>query len=448
MALPGGLTKEAFPALGGAQKEEAPEGWEPSGGKDGGFVRQGSKEAKGLKAVDKLNEKELEKLERPIQDTPVVKDTPGDDPVPPRGTPAEEVKAEHFQKTVEQTSQIKDAVERVHAKTQAAKEAAVAVKHSFGDYQGTITALRGQLDSVDDAAHKFEGELLEQFAGDEPARLQPFEEYQPQFGDAAGAEKVAVPEVKIGDVEEPGEPPIGADLKSVADENITAELSFLETAKAIAAADDTTVTVDPPPMALPDGLTQNDFPKLGGAEKEEAKPQAVKTEGKTPPIGGAKKEEATPKATGSGAAASGGNRFEKSVQQSAQIKVAVGKVQEKVKLTKQAAVKVKQGFEDYKVKVVEMKAQLAEVDKQQHEYHEKLLNHFDGEEGDRMSAFDNAPSLESEGLEEGPVSPRTRSAKASATATGPSLLQARERQQLSKEHLRVNAGGSFHAARL
>merc|ERR1719293_26381 len=54
--------------------------------------------------------------------------------------------AEHFQKTVEQTSQIKDAVERVHAKTQVAKEAAVAVKDSFGKYQGTITALKGQLD--------------------------------------------------------------------------------------------------------------------------------------------------------------------------------------------------------------------------------------------------------------------------------------------------------------
>merc|ERR1719293_435990 len=91
--------------------------------------------------------------------------------------------AEHFQKTVEQTSQIKDAVERVHAKTQVAKEAAVAVKDSFGKYQGTITALKGQLDSVDDAANKFEGELLDRLAGDESARLQPFEQYQPQFGD-------------------------------------------------------------------------------------------------------------------------------------------------------------------------------------------------------------------------------------------------------------------------
>ncbi|CAK0874736.1 unnamed protein product [Prorocentrum cordatum] len=134
------------------------------------------------------------------------------------------------------------------------------------------------------------------------------------------------------------------------------------------------------------------------------------------------------------AGASGGNRFEKSVQQSGQIKAAVGKVKDKVELTRQAAVKVKQGFEDYKGKVVEMKNQLAEVDKQQHEYHEKLLGHFDGEESDRMSAFDNAPSLESEG-----------SSNATAAASG--LLQAHERLQPSKEHVKVSAGGSLHAAR-
>jgi len=320
-------------------------------------------------------------------------------------------RAEHFQKTVAQTSQIKDAVERVHVKTQAAKEAAVAVKDSFGQYQGTITALKGQLDRVDGAASQFEGELLEHLAGDEAVRLQPFEEYQPQFGGARGAGEVAVPHadgagetnvsnVKIGDIEDAGEPPMGASLSSAAGENTTAELSFLEGGRRSRQAN----------------ATAEDKPKETTAPKTEVHSSGTAA-GETPSAG-----------------ASGGNRFEKSVQQSGQIKAAVGKVKDKVELTRQAAVKVKQGFEDYKGKVVEMKNQLAEVDKQQHEYHEKLLGHFDGEESDRMSAFDNAPSLESEG-----------SSNATAAASG--LLQARERLQPSKEHVKVSAGGSLHAAR-
>jgi len=237
------------------------------------------------------------------------------------GTPA----SEHFEKTAAHTEQIRAAVDRVHAKTQVAKEAAVAVKDSFGKYQGTISDLKAQLDGVDGVAHRFEDELWEHLARDESTRLQPFEDYKKHFGDVEGAE-------------EAGESTVGASPKSLASEGATAELSFLES--------EATLVTHPDTKSAP---------------------------------------------------ATGGNRFEKSVQQSEQIKVAVGKVKEKVEHAKQAAAKVKQGFEEYKGKVVEVRNQLNEVDKQQHKYHEKLLNHYDGQEGDRMSAFDNPPSLESEG---------------------------------------------------
>jgi len=247
----------------------------------------------------------------------------------------------HFEKTVAHTEQIKAAVDRVHAKTQVAKEAAVAVKESFGTYQGTISDLKAQLDSVDGVAHKFEDELWEHLAKDESTRLQPFQGYKKQFDDVEG-------------IEDAEEPTSGASPESSASEDATAELSFLE----------------------------------GGRQ--------------------ARHSSSNGSATGTG-----GNRFEKSVQQSEQIKAAVGKVKGKVELAKQAAAKVKKGFEDYKGKVVEVRNQLNEVDKQQHEYHGKLLNHYDRQEGDRMSAFDNPPSLESEGKptakESGPVSSRTSS---------------------------------------
>jgi len=246
----------------------------------------------------------------------------------------------HFEKTVAHTEQIKAAVDRVHAKTQVAKEAAVAVKESFGTYQGTISDLKAQLDGVDGVAHRFEDELWEHLAKDESTRLQPFEGYKKQFDDVEG-------------IEEAEEPISGASPESSASEDAAAELSFLESGR-------------------------------------HARSPA-------PPPG----------------AGTGGNRFEKSVQQSEQIKAAVGKVKGKVEGARQAAAKVKQGFEDYKGKVVEVRNQLNEVDKQQHEYHGKLLDHYDGQEGDRMSAFDNPPSLESEGSatakESGPVSSRTRS---------------------------------------
>merc|ERR1719382_1452226 len=264
--------------------------------------------------------------------------------------------AEHFEKTVAHTKSIKAAVDRVHMKTQVAKEAAVAVKDSFGKYQGTISDLKSQLDGVDGAAHKFEDELWEHLAGVESTRLQPFEEYKKRFDGVEG-------------VEEAEETTVGASPKSVASGNATAGLSFLESGR---------------------------------------------------------------HARHSSSNESGGNRFEKSVQQSKQIKDAVGKVKGKVELAKQAAAKVKQGFEDYKGKIVEVKNQMNEVDKQQHEYHDKLLNHYDGQEGDRMSAFDGAQGLED---------------SSNATAKESGLLQSRERRQLSKEHVSVNVGGSFHAAR-
>jgi len=266
------------------------------------------------------------------------------------------VHAKHFERTVAHTEQIKAAVDRVHAKTQVAREAAVAVKDSFGKYQGTINDLKTQLDSVDDVAHKFEDELWEHLAGEEATRLKPFEEYSQRFGGVEG-------------VEEAEEPTAGASPQSSAGGGAAAERSFLE----------------------------------GGHLARHSSGNET-----------------------------GGNRFEKSVQQSEQIKVAVGKVKEKVEAARQAAAKVKQGFEDYKGKVVEVRNQLNEVDKQQHEYQGKLLNHYDGQEGDRMSAFDSPPSLEG---------------SSNATAKESGLLQGRERRFVSKEHVSVSRGGAFHAAR-
>jgi hypothetical protein len=315
MALPNGLTKDEFPPFGGAKREAPP--------------LEAATSSPTLEDPQGLNEAAVKPSSTGALDSGADAETLAS------GASAH---AEHFEKTVAHTKSIKAAVDRVHMKTQVAKEAAVAVKDSFGKYQGTISDLKAQLDSVDGVAHKFEDELWEHLAGDESTRLEPFEEYKKQFGGVEGVEEAEEPTA----------------------------VSFLE----------------------------GDRHARHSSSNE-----------------------------------TGANRFEKSVQQSEQIKVAVGKVKEKVELTKQAAAKVKQGFQDYKGKVVEVRNQLNEVDKQQHEYHEKLLNHYDGQEGDRMSAFDNPPSLEN------------------ATAAESGLLQGRERGQSSKERVGVSVGGSFHAAR-
>ncbi|CAK0874739.1 unnamed protein product [Prorocentrum cordatum] len=136
-------------------------------GRHAGTARHGTRHRAAVDAVPDLVHSRRGALQGPHGG----RKPPGTEEVAGEGE-GEGHQAEHFQKTVAQTSQIKDAVERVHVKTQAAKEAAVAVKDSFGQYQGTITALKGQLDRVDGAASQFEGELLEHLAGDERASAQ------------------------------------------------------------------------------------------------------------------------------------------------------------------------------------------------------------------------------------------------------------------------------------
>jgi len=85
-----------------------------------------------------------------------------------------------FEQSAAHAAHIKAAVDQVQVKTKVAREAAVAVRDRFGEYQGTLRELRGQIDGVEHAANDFEGKLFEYLASKEPARLQAFTDHATQ----------------------------------------------------------------------------------------------------------------------------------------------------------------------------------------------------------------------------------------------------------------------------